>query len=83
MKTVSDYLATLTEDGEATPTNTSSSGAIATREVPLGTVVKHKTLEDIQAPDGDGVTNADSDAEKKRMFRAKQAQNSDSTMSFA
>lgn len=50
MKTIADYIKVL-EDAVAT--NTVSSGAIATKDVPLGAVAKRKTVEETVGP-GDG-----------------------------
>lgn len=50
MKTIADYIKVL-EDAVAT--NTVSSGAIATKDVPLGAVQKRKPVEETVGP-GDG-----------------------------
>lgn len=52
MKTVSDFIKTLTEDGEGA-VNTISSGAIATKEVPLGKMAKRKDVKESEAYEGE------------------------------
>ena len=81
MKSVSDYIKTIKEDGDVPATNVTSTPAISKLDVPLGAVMKRKPpLEDIQTPNPagveneTGVTNVDSDEDKKRMFRQKQDQ---------
>ena len=80
MKSVSDYIKTIKEDGDAPATNVTSTPAISKLAVPLGAVMKRKPLEDVQSPDPAGVesetgtTDVDSDDDKKRMFRMKQDQ---------
>lgn len=49
MKTVSDYIKLICEEGEAA-TNVVSAGAIAAKEVPLGKVQKRKPQDEGQKP---------------------------------
>lgn len=94
MKTVLDYIQLL--ESEAA-TNTMGSGAIATKDVPLGKVQKRKSADEsvlsvvstgtdplagVQAaPTPDGVTDQDADEHKKRMFQLKQNYQNDQVMS--
>ena len=49
MKTVSDFLRLVCEEGEAS-VNVVSSGAIATKDVPLGKFAKRKAQDEAQKP---------------------------------
>lgn len=84
MKTVNDFLNTLSEDGAAVNVVGDGTGSIKTTPTPLSAVVKRKVpLEDAEAPSTavanpePGITKVDSSEDKKRMFRNKQASQSD------
>ncbi len=82
MKTVLDYIQLLESEAAV---NVVSSGAVATKEVPLGTVQKRKTLESVgtdplahvQAPENPCLTGEDVDEAKKRMFHFRQQSQND------
>jgi hypothetical protein len=88
MRTVSDFIQLIESEAAV---NVVSSGDVATREVPIGKVVKRKTLESVgtdplataYAPETNGVeiekgaTPEDSDDHKKHMFHLKQQYQND------
>lgn len=51
MKTIADYIKAITESEGAV--NTMSSGAIATKDVPLGKIAKRKEVKESDAYEGD------------------------------
>lgn len=98
MKSVTDYINSITEEGEAMPTNTVSGGAIATKDVPLGKVQKRKPLEEESgAYEGENpladaagkfpllsvqAPELPPESDEKHMFKAKQQYQNDQVMSY-
>lgn len=91
MRTVADYIQLVESEGAV---NVVSSGAVATKDVPLGKVQKRKTVESVgtdplahvYAPvtdaDQGGVTAEDDDEHKRRMFHLKQQHTNDQVSSL-
>lgn len=76
MKSVSDYIVSISED--AVPVNVVSSGSIATKDTVVGSTQKRKPD---PIPEAADVTTADDDELKKRMFKQKQQITNDSMSS--
>ena len=88
MKTVLDYITSIEEDAMAV--NTSAGGAIALKQLPIGSVEKRKVpLEDVYAPTkeelaaANAITDDGASQERKKLFKQKQAYQNDQVMSAA